>query len=73
MNIVDAQREMRTRYVGGFYGQLVSGVLWLASAGLAEWISPRAAISTLVIGGFFIFSAILLFQFTRSFRLPPES
>ena len=55
MDIVDAQREIRTRYVGGFYGQLVSGVLWLASAGLAEWISPRAAISTLVIGGFFIF------------------
>jgi hypothetical protein len=55
MNIVEAQREIRTRYAGGFYGQLVSGVLWLASAGLALWGSPRAAISTLVIGGFFIF------------------
>ena len=55
MNIVDAQREVRMRYAGGFYGQLVSGVLWLASAGLADWVSPRAAISALVIGGFFIF------------------
>ncbi len=55
MRIVDAQREMRTRYVGGYYGQLVSGVLWLLSAGLAVWAGPRAAISTLVVGGFFIF------------------
>jgi hypothetical protein len=55
MNIIEAQREMRTRFVGGFYGQLVSGLLWLASASLASWSSPRAAITTLVVGGFFIF------------------
>jgi hypothetical protein len=55
LNIEDAQAEMRTRFVGGFYGQLVSGVLWLVSASLAEWSSPRAAIATLVVGGFFIF------------------
>jgi hypothetical protein len=30
-------------------------VLWLVSAGLAVGISPRAAIATVVIGGFFIF------------------
>lgn len=57
MRIVDAQREMRTRYVGGFYGQLVSGVLWLLSAGLAVGSGPRAAITTLVVGGVFIFPA----------------
>ena len=55
MNIVEAQREMRTRYIGGFYGQLVSALLWLASAALAVWSTPRAAITLLVIGGFFIF------------------
>lgn len=55
VRIVDAQREIRTRYVGGFYGQLVSGFFWLLSAGLAVWSSPRAAITTLVVGGFFIF------------------
>jgi hypothetical protein len=55
MDIGEAQLEMRTRYVGGFYGQIVSGVLWVASAGLATWSSPRAAITTLVVGGFFIF------------------
>ena len=55
MDIGEAQLEMRTRFVGGFYGQLVSGVLWVASAILATWNSPRAAITTLVVGGFFIF------------------
>lgn len=55
MNIIEAQREMRARFVGGFYGQLVSGILWLVSASLATWSSPRAAITTLVVGGFFIF------------------
>jgi len=55
MRIADAQEEMRARFVGGFYGQLVSGVLWLASASLGVWSSPRAAIVTLVVGGFFIF------------------
>jgi hypothetical protein len=55
MDIRDAQLEIRTRFVGGFYGQVVSGVLWILSAGLATWSSPRAAITTLVVGGFFIF------------------
>jgi hypothetical protein len=55
MNIVDAQREMRLRFAGGFYGQVVSGALWLASAGFATWGSPKTAIMLLVIGGFFIF------------------
>ena len=57
MEIAAAQLEMRTRFVGGFYGQLTSGLLWLTSAGLATWSSPRAAITTLVVGGFFIFPA----------------
>jgi hypothetical protein len=55
MTIAEAQREIRLRFIGGFYGQLVSGLLWLVSAGLATWSSPRAAITTLVVGGFFIF------------------
>ncbi len=55
MDIGDAQREMRNRFNGGFYGQLVSGVLWLMSASLAAWSTPSAAITMLVVGGFFIF------------------
>jgi hypothetical protein len=55
MLVQDAQHEVRTVFVGGFWGQLVSSTIWLASAGLGVWVSPRAAILTLVIGGIFIF------------------
>lgn len=55
MKIIEAQREMRTRFVGGFYGQLVSSLLWLLSAILATWKSPRAGIIALVAGGFLIY------------------
>lgn len=55
MTIADAQKEIRYRYAGGFYGQLVSAAVWIASAALAELTSTRAAIACLVLGGFFIF------------------
>lgn len=55
MDIQDAQREVRSVYIGGFWGQLVSSVIWLVSAALGTWVSPRASILAVVIGGFFIF------------------
>jgi hypothetical protein len=55
MLVQDAQREVRTVFAGGFWGQLVSSAIWLASAALGLWVTPRAAIVTLVVGGFFIF------------------
>ena len=55
MLVKEAQQEVRTVYVGGFFGQLVAATLWLISAALATWASPRAAIVELVLGGFFIF------------------
>ncbi len=55
MDVRDAQREMRCAYMGGFWGQLVSSMIWLASAILGTWVSPRASILAVVIGGFFIF------------------
>jgi hypothetical protein len=55
MNIIDAQRENRFRFSGGLYGQAVSGLLWLNSAGFASWGSPETAILVLVVSGFFIF------------------
>lgn len=56
MDIGEAQREIRARFAGGFYGQAVSGVLWLASASVATWGTARGAITLLVFGGFFIFA-----------------
>ena len=55
MDIQDAQREVRSVSVGGFWGQLVSSVIWLVSATLGTWANPKASILTVVIGGFFIF------------------
>ena len=55
MLVQDAQCDVRTVFVGGFWGQLVSSIIWLASAGLATWVSPKAGIWTVVVGGFFIY------------------
>ena len=60
MLVQDAQREMRTVFVGGFWGQLVSSTIWLGSAALGVWFSPRAAIIAVVLGGFLIFPATQL-------------
>lgn len=56
MDIQEAQREVRSVYVGGFVGQLVSSVIWLVSAALGTWVTPKASILTVVVGGFFIFA-----------------
>lgn len=55
MEIEAAQEELRRAFLGGFVGQLVSGVLWLISATLAVWATQRAAIVFLILAGFFIF------------------
>ena len=60
MLVQDAQREVRTVFIGGFWGQLVSSSIWLASAALGSWVAPRAAILALVAGGFCIFPVTLL-------------
>lgn len=59
MQISDAQRDVRTTFLGGFAGQLVSGLIWLASA-FAAWRSPRAGILILVFGGMLIYPLTLL-------------
>ena len=44
MDIQDAQRESRSVYIGGFWGQLVSSIIWLVSAALGTWVTPKASI-----------------------------
>ena len=56
MDIQAAQREVRSVYIGGFAGQLVSSIIWLLSAALGTWGTPKASILTVIIGGFFIFA-----------------
>ena len=57
LKIIDAQRDVRTVYLGGFPGQVVSGCVWFLSAASAWrlWYSSRTAMAVLVVGGFFIF------------------
>ena len=44
MDIRDAQREVRSVYIGGFWGQLLYAMIWLASAAMGTWGTPRALI-----------------------------
>ena len=57
VNIIDAQRDVRTVFLGGSAGQLVSSAIWSVSAALATWHSQRSAIYALVFGGMLIFPA----------------
>lgn len=58
MDVQDAQREVRSVYIGGFWGQLLYSLIWLASAAMGTWATPKASILTIVIGGAFIFPLI---------------
>lgn len=57
MLVSEAQADVRRAFARGSVGQLVSGLLWLAAAGLGTWSSPRLAMVTLILGGMFIFPA----------------
>jgi hypothetical protein len=72
VNIGDAQRDVRSVFLGGFAGQLVAGLVWLLSAALATWQSPKSAIIALVVVGFFIFplTQLLLKLMGRPASLP---
>jgi len=75
MEIEDAQREVRSVYIGGFWGQLVSAVIFLVSAALGTWVTPKASILGAVIAGFFIFpiTQMLLRLSGRSVRVSKEN
>jgi hypothetical protein len=72
MEITAAQRDVRTTFVGGFVGQLVSGAVWLLSAAAGTWVSERAAILMLGFGGMLIFplTQLMLRAMGRTASLP---
>ena len=55
MTVEEAQLEVRSVFMGGLVGQLVSGVLWLLSAAIGTWVSPGGGIAVLCVGGGVIF------------------
>lgn len=73
MKISDAQRDVRTTFLGGFFGQLVSAAVWFASSAAWTWSSPRNGIVVLLVGGMLIFPLTLaaLRLSGRSPGLPP--
>lgn len=70
MNLEDNQREMRNAFLGGFAGQLVSGLIWLIAAAISLWSRPRYGVAVLFFGSMLIFP---LTQFTlRLMGLPAK-
>jgi len=55
MNIVDAQREMRSAFLGGFAGQLIAGLIWLVAAAVGQWVRPGYGMAVLFFGSMFLF------------------
>ena len=55
MLIADAQQDVRTVYLGGFVGQLVSSIVWFASAVVAAFVDPVVGFWALAVGGATIF------------------
>jgi hypothetical protein len=55
MTVDAAQRELRSAFLGGFGGQLVSGLIWLAAAALGSWLAPTYGMATLFFGSMAIF------------------
>lgn len=55
MNLKECQREMRSAFLGGFAGQLVSGLIWLIAAAVSVWFKPTYAMAALFFGCMFIF------------------
>ena len=55
MNLNECQREMRSAFLGGFAGQLVSGIIWLAASGISLWATPRSGMAALFFGSMLIF------------------
>ena len=72
MEIARAQKDVRQVFLGGFAGQLVSGIVWAVSAALATWSSQPAAVAALFFGGMFIFpmTQLLLHAMGHANALP---
>ena len=72
MEIVEAQRDVRTTFIGGFAGQLVASGVWFLSAASSTWCSFRTGVLVLVVGGMFIFplTQLLLRLMRRPSSLP---
>jgi hypothetical protein len=72
MGIIQAQKDVRDTFLGGFAGQLVSAMLWGISAAACTWRSLDLGEIILVLGGFLIFpvTQLLLRILGHTYALP---
>jgi len=72
MEIIQAQKDVRETFMGGFAGQLVSAVVWGASAAVCTWHSLRLGELVLILGGFLIFplTQLVLRSMGHAYALP---
>jgi len=75
MRVVDAQREMRSAFLGGFAGQVVSGSIWLAAGIVSVVAAPPVAMAVLFLGSAFIFplTQVLVRLLGRPGKVSPDN
>ncbi|MDW7660209.1 MAG: hypothetical protein SCL54_02160 [Bacillota bacterium] len=69
------QKEMRSAFLGGFAGQLVSGIIWLISAGISVAVTPNLGMAVLFFGcmGIFPLTQLMLKLIGRSAKVNKEN
>ena len=75
MNLSDCQREMRSNLLGGFAGQLISGIIWLIAAALGLFLKPSAGMAALFFGsmGIFPLTQLVVRLMGRPGKVSPEN
>ena len=73
MLISEAQRELRSAFLGGFVGQMVSAAIWALAAALGAWVAPIYGMAALFLVSMLLFPLTqgLLRLIGRPARLSP--
>ncbi|WP_027107847.1 DUF7010 family protein [Lacticigenium naphthae] len=63
----ESQKEMRGAFLGGFAGQLISGLIWLLASGISVLAKPQYGMAVLFFGSMSIFplTQLILFMIGR--------
>lgn len=72
MDIKSAQADVRHVYRNGFTGPLVSGILWMISAAIAQTVNMQTAVVVFFVAGMFLFpiTSLILKLTTGTAQLP---
>lgn len=74
-NIAEAQREMRSAFLGGFAGQFVSGLIWLIASASSVVLTKYYGMAFLFFGsmGIFPLTQLILRLIGRPAKVSPEN